>query len=100
MDWDEVAARIGDDAAAIAVAQRKAGRRIDIPIDEEGIGLCLLIEGLIVRCRRRRGGAGWLEHRGSGVVCLGKDVGRWLTEIPEVEDVVERDLGVTCQVAP
>ena len=35
MDRDEVAARIGDDAAAIAVTQREAGKRIDIPIDEE-----------------------------------------------------------------
>ena len=96
MDRDEVAARIGDDATAIAVTQRQAGKRIDIPIDEESIGLCLLIEGLIVGRRGRRGGAGWLKHRGSGVVCLGKDVGRWLTEIPKVEDVVERDLG--CQL--
>src|SRR5271156_3056813 len=93
MDRDEVATRIGDDAAAIAVTQREAGKRIDVPIDEEGIALCLLVEGLIVGRRGRRGGAGWLKHRGSGVVRLGKDVGCGLTEVPKVEDVIERDLG-------
>ena len=37
MDRDEVAARIGDDAAAVAVTQREAGKRIDVPIDKESI---------------------------------------------------------------
>ena len=57
MDRDEVAAGIGDDAAAIAVTQREAGTRVDIPIGEKSIDLCLLVEGLIVRRRGRRGGA-------------------------------------------
>ena len=49
VDGNEVAAGVGDDPAAIAVAGRQSGLRSEVPGGQKGIDLGLLVEGLIVR---------------------------------------------------
>jgi hypothetical protein len=89
VNWDEVAAGVRDDAAAIAVSQRKAGMGISIPNDKKGVALRLLVDFLVVGRRSRGHGTGRLEHRGTSVVRVGKKVGRRLAEMPEIERIIQ-----------